>query len=105
LGKSHGFRATPESCARCHDSPKSRDPAIAQRARQLLARLDPKHSAGDVGSPWHASDPPLMPTAPRTRAIRNVLLVLEDPAADVHAPGYARALLDAAERLAPGAKP
>jgi hypothetical protein len=104
LGKTHGFRATQESCARCH-SPKSRDPAIAQRARQLLARLDPEHSAGDVGTPWHASYERLMPTPSRTRAVRNVLLVLEDPAADVHAPGYARALLDAAERLAPGAKP
>jgi hypothetical protein len=105
LGKSHGFRATPESCARCHTAPPSRDPAIAQRARQLLARLDPQHSAGDVGRPWHASYDELLPTAQQSRALRNVLLVLEDPAADVHAPGYARALLDAAERLAPGAQP
>jgi hypothetical protein len=105
LGKSHGFRASPESCARCHDSPPSRDASIAQRARQLLAKLDPQHSAGDVGRPWHASYQLLLPTPQRTRALRNVLLVLEDPAADVHAPGYARALLDAAERLAPGAKP
>ncbi len=105
LGKSHGFRATQESCARCHTSPKNRDPAIAQRAHQLLARLDPQHSTGDIGNPWHASYQTLPPNAQRTRALRNVLLVLEDPAADVHAPGYARALLDAAERLAPGAKP
>jgi hypothetical protein len=33
------------------------------------------------------------------------LLVLEDPAADVHHPAYARALLDAAERLTSGASP
>jgi hypothetical protein len=105
LGKSHGFRASPESCARCHDSPPSRDPSIAERARQLLVLLDPQHSAGDVGTPWHATYQLLLPTPQRTRALRNVLLVLEDPAADVHAPGYARALLDAAERLAPGAKP
>ena len=105
LGKSHGFRATQESCVRCHDSPPNRDPALAQRARQLLARLDPEHSEGDVGRPWHARYERLLPSPQRTRALRNVLLVLEDPAADVHAPGYARALLDAAERLAPGAKP
>jgi hypothetical protein len=105
LGKSHGFRATQASCARCHDSAKNRDPAIAQRARELLEQLDPEHSAGDAGTPWHARNQRPSPTAQRTRALRNVLLVLEDPAADVHAPGYARALLDAAERLAPGAKP
>lgn len=105
LGKSHGFRASQASCARCHASPPSRDPSIAQRARQLLAKLDPQHSEGDVGTPWHASYQQLLPTPQRTRALRNVLLVLEDPAADVHGPGYARALLDAAERLAPGTKP
>jgi len=105
LGKSHGFRATQASCARCHDSPKDRDPSLAQRAGQLLARLDPQHSAGDIGNPWHASYQLLLPTPQRTRALRNVLLVLEDPAADVHGPSYARALLDAAERLAPGAQP
>jgi hypothetical protein len=105
LGTNHGFRATEQSCARCHDTPKPRDPSIAQRAQQLLARLDPRHSAGDVGKPWHASYQRLLPTPQQTRALRDVLLVLEDPAADVHHPSYARALLDAAERLAPGAKP
>jgi hypothetical protein len=105
LGKSHGFRATEQVCARCHDRGKSRDPSIAQRALRLLARLDPEHSAGDAGKPWHASYQAPLPTPQRTRALRNVLLVLEDPAADVHHPRYARSLLDAAERLAPGAKP
>lgn len=105
LGKSHGFRATETACARCHDTPKLRDSSLAQRARQLLATLDPEHSSGDVGKPWHASYQRLLPTPQQSRALRNVLLVLEDPAADVHHPGYARALLDAAERLAPGATP
>ena len=105
LGKSHGFRASPDSCGRCHDSPQRRDPAIAERARQVLGRLDPAHSAGDLGTPWHASYQLLLPTPQQTRALRNVLLVLEDPAADVHDPSYARALLDAAERLAPRTQP
>jgi hypothetical protein len=103
LGTSHGFRATAQGCARCHDAPKRRDSSLAQRARQLLARLDPEHTSGDVGKPWHASHQQLLPTPQQTRALRNILLVLEDPAADVHNPGYARALLDSAERLAPGA--
>jgi hypothetical protein len=102
MGKSHGFRATDEACARCH-TPKPRDAAIAERARMLLARLDPEHAAGDVGKPWHARYQAALPSPAQTRALRNVLLVLEDPAADVHHPAYARALLDSAERLASGA--
>lgn len=105
LGKSHGFRATDQGCARCHDAPKPRDATLAQRAQQLLARLDPQHSDGDIGRPWHARHQQLLPRSQQARALYNVLLVLEDPAADVHNPSYARALLDTAERLAPEAKP
>ncbi len=105
LGKSHGFRASEQTCGRCHANVPRRDASIAERARTLLQRLDPLHSAGDVGKPWHASYTVLLPTPQQTRALRDVLLVLEDPAADVHHPSYARALLDAAERLAPRAKP
>ncbi len=105
LGKSHGFRATEQACDRCHQSAPKRDSSLAARARALLERLDPAHSSGDVGKPWHASYTVLLPTPQQTRALRDVLLVLEDPAADVHHPSYARALLDAAERLAPRAKP
>ncbi len=105
LGKSHSFRATPEGCARCHATTPARDPSLAQRARGLLTHLDPERSEGDVGKPWHASYQHALPNTPRSRALRNVLLVLEDPAADVHHPSYARALLDAADRLVTGAKP
>ena len=105
LGKSHAFRATERACGRCHQSAPKRDAAIAERARGLLERLDPQHSVGDVSKPWHASYTVLLPTPQQTRALRDVLLVLEDPAADVHHPKYARALLDAAERLAPRAQP
>jgi hypothetical protein len=56
-------------------------------------------------APWHARYELVLPTPQQTRALRDVLLVLEDPAADVHHPAYAKALLDAAERVAPGAKP
>lgn len=102
LGKSHGFRAAGDACARCH-TPKPRDASIAERARSLLARLDPTHAVGDVGKPWHSRYEAALPATAQTRALRNVLLVLEDPAADVHHPAYARALLDSADRLAPGA--
>jgi len=105
LGKSHGFRATSQACDRCHTGAPARDASLAERARTLLGRLDPRHRAGDVGQPWHARYQVLLPTPQETRALRDVLLVLEDPAADVHHPAYARALLDAAERLVPQAKP
>jgi hypothetical protein len=105
LGKSHGFRASEQSCRGCHEKPPARDPAIAERARALVQRLDPAHSRGSADKPWHASYELLLPTPQATRALRNVLLVLEDPAADVHHPDYAKALLDAAERFASGAQP
>lgn len=100
MGRSHAFRATDAACSRCHQTPPPRDPELAPRARSLLARLAPQ-SAPTKG-PWHA-----LPTEPgprsaaTTRALRNVLLVLEDPAADVHHPSYARALLDAAAATLP----
>jgi hypothetical protein len=105
LGRSHGFRATDKGCGHCHGSAKSRDPSLAERALRLLARLDPARSLGSAERPWHASYQLLPPTPQQTRALRDVLLVLEDPAADVHHPRYAKALLDAAERLAPGTSP
>jgi hypothetical protein len=105
LGKSHGFRATEEACGRCHASLKDRDPTLARRAQALLERLDPAQSSGSAEKPWHASYQLVLPTPQQTRALHDVLLVLEDPAADVHHPTYAKALLDAAERLAPGASP
>ncbi len=105
LGKSHGFRATAESCRRCHQTTPGRNPALAKRAQSLLERLDPERSLGTLEKPWHSSYVAVLPTPQQTRALRNVLLVLEDPAADVHHPAYARALLDAAERLSSGAHP
>jgi hypothetical protein len=99
LGQNHGFRATVQACKTCHETVPGRDPAIAQRAQQLLARLDPQHSRGSADKPWHANYELLLPTPQATRALRDVLLVLEDPAADVHQPAYANALLDASERI------
>jgi hypothetical protein len=99
LGKSHAFRANGEACARCHQTPPSRDPSLAERARRLLRRLD-SDDAEASARPWHARGEPAAREPERARALRNVLLVLEDPAADVHHPSYAKALLDAAETFA-----
>jgi hypothetical protein len=102
LGKSHAFRAGPSACKRCHDEPQTRDPSIAARAESLLAKLDPKRPPARA---HHAQPRPAQQDPRRERAIYDVLLVLEDPAADVHHPRYARALLDAAESIASGASP
>jgi hypothetical protein len=100
LGKSHGFRAGQSACSRCHDSTKTRDPSIAERAKDLLTKLDGKPALADRA--FHAQPRPRAESEERARAIYDVLLVLEDPAADVHHPGYAKALLDAADRIASG---
>jgi hypothetical protein len=69
----------------------------------LLAQLDPER--GVVSErPFHARDAGTTPkTTAQARALYDVLLVLEDPAADVHHPVYATSLLDAAERVTSGA--
>jgi hypothetical protein len=108
LGSSHGFDATEAACARCHQTPPRRDPELGKRAQRLLGVLDPQRDLASAEKPWHASPPRAnggSTATERLRAIRNVLLVLEDPAADVHHPAYARALLDSAQRLASGALP
>ena len=104
LGKGHDFRARPATCVRCHAEPKTRDPSLEQRARALFERLAPELTTAKSG-PWHAASASLTADPATARALRNVLLVLEDPAAHVHHPRYASALLETAERVAARAKP
>jgi len=97
-GGGHGFRAPASVCASCHPG---RQPSseLRVRAQQLWRGISSEGDAGNAG-PAHAT-----PTAgvradrrtPLGRAIWDLLLVLEDPAAEMHNPRYARALLDAAE--------
>jgi hypothetical protein len=102
LGKSHGFRASLAGCPKCHSAPKARDPSIRARAEGLLATLAPGRS---LTGAFHARPTPALKTIEQARALYDVLLVLEDPAADIHHPVYATSLLDAAERVASGAPP
>jgi hypothetical protein len=105
-GASHGFRASRSRCAPCHASPPAPAPEIRTRAgalRELLeARLgSPLRNPRNAGPP-HAERRAL-PNSSLGRALYDVLLVLEDPAADVHNPAYARLLLERAEAaLRPG---
>jgi hypothetical protein len=93
-GASHAFAVAADACARCHTA-RLRDPSLADRARALFQRLGRSHPASP--SPPHALAvrPPADPAL--ARAFANVVLVLEDPAADVHNPRYAAQLLDHAE--------
>jgi hypothetical protein len=97
-GKGHAFAPSPASCAPCHAEPPKRRPELALEARELVAELLPLASRKLGSLPLHAEA--LAPTLPPTaaRALRNALLVLEDPAADVHNPDYARRLLDVARK-------
>lgn len=97
MGKSHGFLAPQQACGKCHSTVPARDRALGERARLLLARLEPTLAKPSREGPWHARKSPPHVSPERIRALRNVLLVLEDPAADVHHPAYAKLLLDSAE--------
>lgn len=97
LGKGHAFRAPDSTCSRCHEAAVPRAPALAARARALLDKLVPPRARRPESGPPHAL--PLerpLPTG-RKRALHDILLVLEDPAADVHNRKYATFLLDRAE--------
>jgi hypothetical protein len=87
----HRFVAGTGGCARCHrEVPRA---AVFERAMKLWQRLQraPLHAPPHSTAPAFGDDP-------LGRAARNVMMVLDDPAAVIHNPPYARALLDEAER-------
>ena len=92
-GAGHAFQATPAVCVPCHPTalPAS---DLPQRARRLWDRW--RGDAETAAFP-HATGAALDLATPVGRALWNVLLVLEDPAAAAHNARYARALLAASE--------
>ena len=104
-GAGHAFVAHRAACRRCHpslDEASSRN-ELRSRAQSLWAKLEPRVAGPSPfqrspSRPPHAAPPKLNPKTPLGRAARNVLLVIEDPAAAEHNLPYARKLLDAAER-------
>ena len=104
-GRAHAFRANPSTCTRCHaDGPfdaELLDRDVQEEARTLLARLAPDVTAEAPGlAPRHAT-PRRLGNDAAARAVYDVLLVLEDPAAASHNEPYARALLQAARAATP----
>jgi hypothetical protein len=94
-GSNHAFRAPASVCTTCH--PQGPPPAtdLRSRARELWRGVQ----TGESGRPAHAGDTRVDRRTPRGRAIWDLLLVLEDPAAAAHNARYAGALLDAAESV------
>jgi hypothetical protein len=90
-GAGHRFAAGPSACRGCH-GPLPADAEIRSRALRLWTGLGQAPSS----DPPHAARPAIDRATPRGRAAWDLLLVLEDPAAAVHNPRYARRLLDAA---------
>jgi hypothetical protein len=104
-GGSHAFRATLATCVSCHDETPKRRPELAARARAVLDELVPLARGRTRSVPVHAEAFEAKLTGEKTRALRNVLLVLEDGAADVHNPAYAEMLVSSAENVLNAGKP
>ena len=107
-GAGHAFRPDTARCVRCHAAgpPRERPTAggklVAARAAALwdwLVAMGAARRPDAASAPAHAGGAILAaPGSREARLARDVLLVLEDPAAGVHNAPYARALLDQVER-------
>jgi hypothetical protein len=104
----HSFRVDRATCAECHRSGvPAEDASLQARASELLSQLYPRCSGApkaeaEAETHPHASAARIgnCPSPALERALYEVLLVVEDPAAAVHNPVFARQLLgDAAARL------
>jgi hypothetical protein len=104
----HSFRADASRCTRCHqDGVSLQAPAgqqtLQERARTLAQTLERACTvnASATTQPPHATPGRVMCKTPGlARALYEIELVREDPAAFVHNAALARSLLEDAERLA-----
>jgi hypothetical protein len=92
-GAGHAFQAPPAICVPCHPTAQPASD-LPQQARRLWDRW---RGAAETAPFPHATGAALDLGTPVGRALWNVLLVLEDPAAAAHNARYARALLAASE--------
>ena len=97
-GSNHTFAAPPESCVDCPKLDAKRPDGVRSRARQLYLDARLYRVLGDV-RPLHASTRLIPRTSPAGRALWNLLLLLEDNAAEIHNAPYANALLESAETI------
>jgi hypothetical protein len=97
-GSNHTFVAPLESCPDCPKLDAKRPDGVRSRARQLYLDARLFKIVGDL-RPLHASTAIIKRNSPASRALWNLLLLLEDNAAELHNPPYARALLEGAETV------
>ncbi|HEX6764938.1 MAG TPA: hypothetical protein VF103_05655 [Polyangiaceae bacterium] len=93
-GASHAFQAGPESCKPCHAERPKRRPELAAAAKKIVEAILPHAPKRTSSEPAHAGVLPAGLSPERMLRLRNALLVLEDPAADVHNPVYAARLVE-----------
>jgi hypothetical protein len=97
-GGNHTFAARLASCPDCPRLDANRPDGVRSRARQLYLDARVGRIVGEV-RPLHRSTATLRRNSPASRALWNLLLLLEDNAAEIHNPPYAMALLDSAEAI------
>ena len=103
-GEGHTFRASRTNCGPCHDEAPKPKPELHSRARAVLDELVPLALERTRSVPIHADSLEVKLTGEKARALRNILLVLEDGAADVHNPAYAEVLVASAEKASSAGK-
>jgi len=97
-GANHSFVADRANCPDCPQDDPNRPDGVRQRARRLFVQARLQRIVGDV-RPLHASRAVIRRNTPERRALWNLLLLLEDDAAEIHNPPYARALLESADSV------
>jgi hypothetical protein len=97
-GQGHDFTVDRARCGPCHQGAAPPEPS-AQRPLRARAQAAWQRLAGLPAGPTpHGVTAPQALTTARERALHDLRLVLEDPAAWVHGGAYARALVERAER-------
>jgi hypothetical protein len=102
----HSFRVDARSCKACHangvEQPPDTQRALQDRAHALGQTIERACVVTEPAGaePTHATPDRVVCRAPRlARALYEIDLVLEDPAAFVHNAALARSVLDDAERM------
>jgi hypothetical protein len=97
-GDDHSFTADWKTCPGGTGADPMHAAGVQRRARQLYLDARLYRVLGDV-RPLHASKATIRRDTPAGRALWNLLLLLEDKAAEIHNPPYAWALLESAEKV------
>jgi hypothetical protein len=110
-GANHAFAPNPERCPSCHASPPKTVSSLFEQAADLWQKLVALRVISHVPAreeplPIHATDSLRGdPKSTLSRAARNLALLLDDRAASVHNPTYAKLLLEKSREAIERARP